>query len=224
MNNSKVAGAIIVAGEHGQNLLIDGLEKLKIKVFLVDSYYYLSNKYNEIRACNYPAGIECADYLIGKSHKRFAVVRYNKLAFSMRQRCDGFTERIVEKGFDRPKIYCVDAVLSDKCKELDRMITEMKPPFAVFCMNDFLANHVVFYVRKNGLRVPEDVSVVGFDNARIVEPAVKLTTFNVPKMEMGKRAAELLIDSINSNDKIVEKTEIAVTLVEGESVADLKTI
>ena len=70
-------------------------------------------------------------------------------------------------------------------------------PTALFCYNDQLAVGMLDAVRRAGLRVPEDVSIVGFDDSPLaVATEIKLTTLAHPKQELGRRAAKLLLDMI----------------------------
>jgi LacI family transcriptional regulator len=72
---------------------------------------------------------------------------------------------------------------------------------AIFTVNDFTAVGVIKTLQNNGLRVPQDVSVVGFGDDQVavmIEPA--LTTINQPGFEMGKKAMELLIKRINQSN------------------------
>jgi len=72
-------------------------------------------------------------------------------------------------------------------------------PTAVFCGNDDLAIGALKAAKEMGLRVPEDVSITGFDDieiASLAEPA--LTTVHVPHREMGRRAAGMLIDMVKT--------------------------
>ena len=69
------------------------------------------------------------------------------------------------------------------------------PPTAVFCYDDMIALGVLSQIRTLGLRVPDDISVIGFDDLKIVkhtEP--KLTTVRQPMLQMGRLAMETLLD------------------------------
>lgn len=80
-------------------------------------------------------------------------------------------------------------------------LTLQEPPTAVVCFNDTLAVGVLAGCRKAGVRVPEDLSVTGFDNitfAAYTHPA--LTTFDQPKTSIGSEAALLLLDLLQTGD------------------------
>ncbi|ELR68643.1 hypothetical protein C900_00187 [Fulvivirga imtechensis AK7] len=78
-----------------------------------------------------------------------------------------------------------------------RLLALNEPPDAIFCINDPVALQVIQVLKANHLRIPEDVSVVGFTDdpiSALIEPA--LSTVAQPSHEMGKCAAKLLIDQI----------------------------
>jgi GntR family transcriptional regulator, arabinose operon transcriptional repressor len=90
-----------------------------------------------------------------------------------------------EKGF-KPK---------DEMRRLLRL--EAERPTAVFCYNDEIAIEILDVIREFNLRVPEDISIVGYDDSQFAEASeVKLTTIRHPKAEMGKMAGQFIIDMI----------------------------
>jgi len=99
---------------------------------------------------------------------------------------------------------------------LDRCAAESLPcPSAILAGNDVLAMGAIHVLRERGLRVPEDVAVIGFDDfefARYVDPP--LTTVRQPTYEMGKRAVDLLIQHIEGNPQpqrtVILPTELIV--------------
>jgi len=93
-------------------------------------------------------------------------------------------------------------------------------PTAIICGNDVLAAGAISKAKEMGLAVPEDISIVGFDNidlALVTDP--KLTTINVPHRRMGSIAAELLISSLNGKNDL-QRTEIETDVIERESLAN----
>ena len=93
--------------------------------------------------------------------------------------------------------------------------------------NDLMAIAVYRALRGNGLRIPEDVSVIGFDGRSVcsmLEPA--LTTLRVPRREMGRMLVMLLLQKIELQSRTAERVtirlEIDAELVEMNSVADVK--
>ncbi|PKR84574.1 GntR family transcriptional regulator [Heyndrickxia camelliae] len=86
--------------------------------------------------------------------------------------------------------------------EASRLLHLKDRPTAFFCYNDEIAIAVLDTIRENSLKVPEDVSIVGFDDSQLsVASEVKLTTLTHPQMEMGIQAAKMIVDAIE-NEKI----------------------
>ncbi len=98
--------------------------------------------------------------------------------------------------------------------EIDRLLNLKNRPTAVFCGNDYIAIGVIKRVLELGLRVPEDLAVVGFDNLPISSlTAVPLTSVAQPKFEIGKAAGEILIDQIEGKQAELKEIVLDVELV-----------
>ncbi len=102
-------------------------------------------------------------------------------------------------------------------EEALRLLEAKKPPTAFFCYNDEIALKVLDAIREKGLRVPDDISIVGFDDSHLaVASEVKFTTLTHPKMEMGRLAAKLVLDAIENGkelsiaDQVVYEPELVV--------------
>ncbi len=104
------------------------------------------------------------------------------------------------------------------CKALKILVKSKHPPTAVFCSNDLLAIGAIEGARQMGLDIPQDLSIIGFDDMQIasfVRP--NLTTIKQPTYEMGKQGAEALIDIIEKKSgKPVHKL-LDISLVARES-------
>jgi DNA-binding LacI/PurR family transcriptional regulator len=99
-------------------------------------------------------------------------------------------------------------------RAMERLLMLTSPPTAVFCYNDMTALGALRMIRMRGLRVPEDISLVGFDDlfiASYTEPP--LTTIRQPKRQMGRRAMELLLQLLrgeNSQQTIWMQGELII--------------
>ena len=92
-------------------------------------------------------------------------------------------------------------------------------PTAFFADNDIIALGAMKAMTERGIRIPEDVSVVGFDDltfSSISNPP--LTTLRVPKQEMGRMAVRRLRDMIQDNDEVKFKTQVCAQFIERASV------
>ena len=121
-------------------------------------------------------------------------------------------------GLDDLKVVESAYTLADAEQAFSELWQATPKPTAIICGNDVLAVGAIARAQEIGLRVPEDISIVGFDDidlASIVSP--KLTTVHVPHRRMGKRAAEILIEMIN-NRTVAASYEIPFEITDRESL------
>lgn len=97
-------------------------------------------------------------------------------------------------------------------------------PTAYFADNDVIALGAMRAMKEKGIRIPEDVSVVGFDDSKFGLISVPgLTTVHIYKHEMGATAVRRALDYVKNQDKAEKmKIQVCTTFVERESVRDLK--
>ena len=103
-------------------------------------------------------------------------------------------------------------------------IAELQRHTAVFCYNDRLALGVMAALQRAGKRIPEDVSLVGFDDSPLARgSALDLTTFAYPSRWIGQRAAELLAEALGSpRPRARVRVSLEPEIVERGSVRDLE--
>ena len=151
------------------------------------------------------------EHLLSLGHRRIALLTGREDLQSARLRERGFREAMADAGVPvdeelvQPGDY--DAVVS--AAAATRVLGAPTPPTAVFAANDTAAIATVETARSLGLRVPEDLSVVGFDN--IPESALNsppLTTVNQPIKVMGRRAVEMLVQLMRGDE--LDKTHVTL--------------
>ncbi len=220
ISTSKIAGVIIMAGETHVKELLAGFKQLNINVVLIDSLLYFTPQCDEVRSGNYNGGIACAEHFIKKGHKNFLYLGYTGMTMSICQRFYGFLYGLDYYGGYTANRYLCSEDVHEASDEINKMLDTISYPVAIFCANDYLAQTLWFYAQKRGINIPNEISIVGFDNSPEAGNN-ELTTFNVPKKILGERAVELLVSKINNSDKPTEIIDIAVELVERKSVKDL---
>ncbi len=133
----------------------------------------------------------------------------------------GMEEECAALGLPAPCVFAGDFSLESGHAAARQILTMTDRPTAVFCAADTAAFGVIAGLREGGLHVPEDVSVVGFDDiemAAFYDPA--LTTIRQERRKLGRRAAEVLVARLEGRDAPGEV--IAVTLVERGTTAPIK--
>ncbi len=151
------------------------------------------------------AGVETAlDYLRGLGHRRIAHLTTDEQSTAVLQRRDAYRGALSLAGAppDPDLIFAVShtdtAHVAPAC---DYFFGLADPPTAVLAMNDPLAYRFIAECGRRGVRVPEDISVVGFDDLEQHSPRPSLlTTLHQPFDKMGRRAAELLLSRLCAPD------------------------
>ncbi len=117
------------------------------------------------------------------------------------ERRDGFARAMVDRGL-APIVFSGDFNEEAAYDATVDIMALKEPPTAIFAANDLAASGVIAHLRNVGVRVPEDVSVVGYDDTVLAGlGAISLTTVAQPMKLLGYRAAELLIERINGRDE-----------------------
>jgi len=170
-----------------------------------------------IRLNDYKGGYTAGRYLVDKGHKALAFVgaSYNNSGV-VTQRYNGFRDALAEDGLQAEKL---DFKISyrDGLKagtEICRLNAERSPNerlTAVFASSDIAAVGIIEGLRQRELRVPEDLSVIGFDNAHFCN-YTGLTTMKQDVQRKAELAAELLIGSIAG------RTQVGISILEPELV------
>jgi LacI family transcriptional regulator len=103
------------------------------------------------------------------------------------------------------------------------MLDQPVPPTAIFASNDVMAMGAMDAVRNRGLSIPDDISILGFDDipqAESVRPA--LTTVRQPLEQMGRVATQMLLDKLKTSEKIANRIELPTELIVRSSTASPK--
>jgi LacI family transcriptional regulator len=140
-------------------------------------------------------------HLLALGHRRIAYLAGPHASFSHRSRLRGYRQALAAKGTaPAPALIAGGrATMAAGREAMAALLDLRRPPTAVFAFDDLMAIGAMEELRRRGMRVPEDVAVVGFDDidlAAFVDPP--LTTVAQPKAEMGRLAADRLLDMIET--------------------------
>ncbi|WP_449194191.1 LacI family DNA-binding transcriptional regulator [Actinomadura fibrosa] len=156
--------------------------------------------HGELDACaaqvDHVAGGEiAAAHLLGLGRERILFVTGSPEPRPCVERRDGAARTVAEAGFRRPDTLVQEALSPGEGQAAAQRIVRMSPlPDGVFCANDLLAIGLVNELTRLGVRVPEDIAVVGYDDIELAaSAAVPLTTIRQPRRELGWEAAELAL-------------------------------
>lgn len=176
-----------------------------------------------------PAHAQGADtavsHLVTAGHRRIAFINGEDWMVASRDRLRGYKRALKRAGleFDPVLVLPGNWLLSGGHDCTKALLALDEPPTAIFCASDRMAIGCYEAIKEAGLRIPEDISVVGFDDdptARYLDPA--LTTILVPHEDMGRRAITHLYAKRSKTDRsaaITGRLQIECPLVERNSVA-----
>lgn len=200
------------------------IKRSKVPTIFIDTWQPLPSSHN-VYSNNEEAFNELVHYVYSKGHRRLAFIGGYVESNSTRERYKGYIRALKELDlpFDKTLIVHDDFTIEGGRRGIGKLLEQKADFTAAMCCNDLMAAGVYAELDRRGIRVPEDISVTGFDDlplASLLKP--KLTTVSQSNIEMGKKGANLLIDMIEgkagegSIDDMV-RCELAVR----ESVLDL---
>lgn len=169
-------------------------------------------------------GYLATQHVLDLGHRQIAYVSGPKRKHDANERLEGHKKALAEFGIKFEPALCVEGDYKEDggVLAMQKLLQSGMPFSAVVCANDQMVSGAISVCLERGLRVPEDLSFVGYDNipfARYISP--KLTTVNNPIHEMGKMAALWLLRHIYKNDQIVVTNIFAPELVVRESAIAL---
>jgi len=159
---------------------------------------------------------ELTRYLIDLGHRRIAFITGPAYLESSRERLDGYRAALDESGlaFDGHYVFDGSFDVGSGLRAGHYFVSLAPPPTAIMASNDREAFGVLQAVEERRLRVPEDVSVVGFDNVPLAaEVRPPLTTVHQPVYEMGRKAMEVLIQWVENEEPAQRHIELPTRLV-----------
>lgn len=180
--------------------------------------------YSNVGFNNHQAAHDMATHVIGHGHRCIAMIggitNGNDRA---RQRIKGVSDAMRQHDLTLQAPYLVEQEYTiNQGEKAARQLLALEPrPTAIICGNDVQAAGTLKAARQAGLKVPYDLSVVGFDDidlAEAVEPG--LTTIHVPHQRMGREAARLIINMARNNAP-VQSIGIETHIVERTSLRDI---
>ena len=173
-----------------------------------------------VGSTNWAGGRAATEHLIGLGHRRIAHLAGPADADCSQARLHGYLAALMAAGLRADPRLVVDGLFDHRTgvEGLGRLLALDEPPTAVFCGNDVIALGVLEEARRRGLRVPADLSVVGFDGTDLTEHAhPRLTSVAQPLREMGLTALRAVLRLAQGQELESHHVELATQLVVRDS-------
>ncbi|MFC2135415.1 LacI family DNA-binding transcriptional regulator [Bacteroidota bacterium] len=216
---------IIIAGKV-PSLLVDSLYKQKLPVVFVD-YVPSVGDYSTIMIDNIKGGSLATQHLIDLGHKKISFVAGDINHPSINDRFHGYKSALEKAGISVDNNYIITdedyPARSNGYNAARKLFTNRPDTTAVFACNDAMAIGLMQYLKENNFKVPEDVSIIGFDDVEVDLPLNPLlTTIRVPKIEIGAEAVRLLVGLLKKKDSSPKKIFVPIELIVRNSTMKIK--
>ncbi|MEU9393106.1 substrate-binding domain-containing protein [Streptomyces sp. NPDC048324] len=198
------------------------LDQHRIPYVLIDPVLEPPPGVVSVGAANWQGGVTATEHLLALGHQRIAVIAGHQRKMCSSARVAGYRSALASAGVRHRPEYVRHAGFDESVahRRMLDLLDLREPPTAVFVCSDRMALGVYEALAERGLRVPEDVSVVGFDDlpeSRWVSPA--LTTVRQPLSEMAATALHLLVRMMEGDRPEGTRTELSTRLVPRASTA-----
>lgn len=214
----KLHGVILVPRVSEDQALADSLAALDCRYVRIASVP-LDTPERQVRTHDREAGARAAEHLLALGHRRLGLVTGPQRYRSAIERSEGFLAKLAAAGVVLPPARVVEGgyTFASGVAAAEILLAAAERPTAVFASNDEMAAGVYSVAHRRGLRIPEDLSVVGYDDSDLacqLWPA--LTTLHLPVRELGRQAAERLL---RDADAPMPQQDVFLDLVVRESTA-----
>ena len=196
-------------------------ETLSIPIVILDNYFE-DIKYDSVLINNIQGAYSATKHLIQNGHQKIGYLHSNIGIGNFAERSDGYYKALsahqlpVNDNLIQPVSPTSEGAYEDIKRYLN---SSPEVASAYFADNDIIAVAAMRAFKDAGIKVPDEISLVGFDDLPIcdlVEPP--LTTMSVPKLQLGALAVDILMSKINKSTNEIIKVEVSPTLIERRSV------
>ena len=226
LKKHRADGAILMASEIGCDWLLEYSEKYPC---IQCSEYDPSVDIPHVSIDNYKATKDAMEYLVGLGHKRIAVISSENEYVSTFLRVKGYRDTLQKYNIPVREDYIINASrdysFKSGKKKAKKLLAIDPPPTAIFCISDTLALGAITTAQEMGYRVPEDITVIGFDDVEFTtmfHPYI--TTVVQPCYELGRHSMQLLYAQITQREDMPRQQFLDHQFIVRESSCPPKTL
>lgn len=209
----KVDGVLISLS--GQTTDVGHLQEIQNRGVPIVIFDRISNDIvsDKVIADNFQGAFEATEHLILSGRKRVAHITSPSLLYTTNERLEGYKAALAKHGIpfdDKLVRYCGFA--PEEARQVIFELLDSQKPDAIFTASDRLALDCFAAVKEKGIRIPEEVAFIGFTNlgvAHLLDPP--LSTVVQPAFEIGKTAAEILLDTIENKRSTASIKTVMIT-------------
>lgn len=211
---------IIIIGQLKRSYIAE-LSKTDIPILFVDFY---DNKYNidSVNSDSYYGGYILTEYLVEKGHKNIGFIGNINVTSSINDRFLGYVKCLMENNLTyRPEWILDDR--DDTGTLFEKLDFPEYMPTSFVCNSDETAFRVISALKSKGVRVPEDISIVGYDNYTVSDICIPaITTIEVDISKMASEAVKIIEKKLLDSSYIAGRCILSGKLIEKDSVLDIR--
>lgn len=208
---------VFLAGTVSDNAhLLEKLKKRKVPYILLDRPSEYSQT-NGIFIDDFAGGVEATNYLITHQHQAIGCITANEHFSNIHQRAQGYLAAMASQG-NTPVVEIADEVNEYSGYQLAGKLLD-KGVSAIFACSDIMAFGVYKAAAERGFKIPEDLSVIGFDDINLTHFMLPpLTTITQPTKAIGEHAARQMLEMIETGNLVVPNKVLDIALKKRSSV------
>ncbi|WP_249416811.1 LacI family DNA-binding transcriptional regulator [Streptomyces sp. TS71-3] len=222
MLSSRPTDGVVFVISHARQLGAERLSPVGTPLVVIDQMGGHDRNVPTIGASNFAGGFSATEHLVGLGHRRIGVVTGPDDVQCSRERLDGYRAALVRAGLDHaPELVRTGDFYAESGRRAAAELLDLDdPPTAVFALSDLQARGVYDEAHERGLRIPRDLSVVGFDDVdSCMWMTPRLTTVRQPLAQMAMLAVRGVLEPAEEVPGQSLRLELATRLVERESTS-----
>jgi LacI family transcriptional regulator len=218
MLNTKNIDGILFADIDGDKTTLKKVIAKKIPYIVMNNYF--SESINFVTIDNKRAAIDVVDYLASLGHSKIATIAGDLSTQAGKLRLEGYKEALIKNKIKIKKDYItIGNFLRSSARHAAMRLLKLKNrPTAIFAASDIMALELIDVAKHYNLIIPDDLSVVGFDDNPInTYSPIRLTTISQPLMEMGRIALEKLNQIVYNKTTLPLKIFLGTKLIKRDT-------
>lgn len=218
---------ILLLGTEMQLQDIELFNKISKPLIVLDTYFNECDR-SFVTINNISGMFRASEYLISLGHSSIGYLRSSQNIVNFTERFSGYMCALKKHSIDYDKrlVHYLNPTTDGAYSDMKSILKNNSTLAGAYIAdNDLIAAGAMRALKEQGYKIPEDISIIGFDNmplCDITEPP--LTTIAVPKQQFGALAAEQLIDQIIDGNGLIMRTQLSPTLIERKSTGSLINI
>lgn len=204
----QVDGFIIAPAENAESN-VKYLKEHDIPFVLIDRYFPQLET-NWVSLDNYKAGFAAVQHLIDKKNERPGLITYNTSLYNLQERKGGYENALKENKIDFKKSWIKEIFFTEDIKSLvekaiDDLLSLSEPVDSILFTSNTLALFGLKYIHARGIRIPDDLSLVTFDETDASDLFyAPLTYLRQPVQKMGRMATKILLENIDEEKETMQ--------------------